>query len=1320
MKKIYFFFLSSLITLNGFAQVSVNSDGSRPDSSAMLDVNSPERGLLPPRMDHAHMLAIHNPAEGLIVYCTDCGLNIYINGAWHKIAANCSPAPPAAGTHIPLSNGIEWRWSPVSGASGYKWNVADNYESATEMYNETTAIQGGLPCNTLYTSYVWAYGACGHSDPSTLTQTTSLFPPPPPTPGINVPSLNMILWVWNLVPGATGYLWNTINDTATATNMYGSNTKAQNGLTCNTSYQSYVWAYSDCGISDPVTLSSTTSLNPPPPPGEEEHEAFSHQIVWHWSSVPEASGYRWSTTDNYDGAETLSGNDNTSKTEIELDCSANYLSYVWAFGDCGNSEPITLQEQTLPDPPATPETGIHVPLSDQIVWNWNNVPGAIGYKWNSTNDITTAAEMGDTTTKTQTGLPCNTLCTSYVWAYGACGNSDPATLSQKTSLDPPASPTPGINVPTLYTILWVWNLVPEARGYLWNEVNDTASATNVFSSNYWAQNPLDCNTPYQCYVWAYNNCGVSESVMLKDTTSLNPPPSPDEGTHEASVNQIIWHWNTVDNATGYKWYTTDDYASATEMNTATQTTETGLFCKMDYTSYVWSYGPCGVSNATSMTSTTTSCPSSTITTGTGTTSCNYPYTTYFKQGRTQMLYSGAELTANGGGPGSITSIGFNVISADTMLMNGFTISLMNTTITSITGWVNSGMITCYSQPYRVPGTGWQMINLTTPFDYDGTNLLIQICYNNSAYHQDSYVYGSTATGMIYHYHIDYDPSGGCNLTSNSPTTARPNLRFTEQPTFPIVTSPATEIAQTEATSGGYITPADGIEVSERGVCWSTSSNPDINDSHISNGYGTGSFVINLTELSVNTGYHVRAYAITNTGISYGNDISFTTLLNFYTIGSGTSTCIYPYTTGWDDGRTQMLYSAEEISSIGCEPGLIASIGLNVSSANPGVMNSFSILLSNTSLPGITGWVNTDIMTQCYSGTYSVPGTGWQMISLDPPFYYDGSNLLLQICFDNSAYTSNSYVYGSTANGMIFNYYYDLPSGSGCDFTNNYTTTMRSNLRLGEQPVPIVTHHVTDIAQTTATSGGYITPVEGVSLTTKGVCWSITSPPTISDGNAPDASGEPGSFVSSLTGLLVGTTYYVMAYATNSDGETSYGNEVTFTTKATSAMFTIGDGTTSCNYPYTTYYYNGRTQMLFTAAEITSNIYAPGTISSIGFNVISADPIVMNGFTIKLMNTTMTSITGWVNDGMTTCYSGTYSVPGTGWKMITLDFPFDYDGTNLLIQICYNNTAYSSYSWVYGSTAPGMIYYYCQDPGSGCTLTSNTATTVRPNLRIVEQ
>lgn len=102
----------------------------------------------------------------------------------------------------------------------------------------------------------------------------------------------------------------------------------------------------------------------------------------------------------------------------------------------------------------------------------------------------------------------------------------------------------------------------------------------------------------------------------------------------------------------------------------------------------------------------------------------------------------------------------------------------------------------------------------------------------------------------------------------------------------------------------------------------------------------------------------------------------------------------------------------------------------------------------------------------------------------------------------------------------------------------------------ESLVPVLTTNpVSSITTTTATSGGYISADNGYSVTARGVCWNTTGSPTTLNSKTTDGTGT-GSFTSSLTGLSASTTYYVRAYATNSQG-TGYGQERSFTTESES-------------------------------------------------------------------------------------------------------------------------------------------------------------------------
>jgi len=101
--------------------------------------------------------------------------------------------------------------------------------------------------------------------------------------------------------------------------------------------------------------------------------------------------------------------------------------------------------------------------------------------------------------------------------------------------------------------------------------------------------------------------------------------------------------------------------------------------------------------------------------------------------------------------------------------------------------------------------------------------------------------------------------------------------FTTKDGIPtLTTAEITDITATTAKSGGNITDDGGLDITARGVCWSTSTNPTIADAHTTDGTGTGSFTSSLTGLEVNTTYYVRAYATNETGTSYGNEQNFTT------------------------------------------------------------------------------------------------------------------------------------------------------------------------------------------------------------------------------------------------------------------------------------------------------------------------------------------------------------------------------------------------------------------------------------------------------------
>jgi hypothetical protein len=95
----------------------------------------------------------------------------------------------------------------------------------------------------------------------------------------------------------------------------------------------------------------------------------------------------------------------------------------------------------------------------------------------------------------------------------------------------------------------------------------------------------------------------------------------------------------------------------------------------------------------------------------------------------------------------------------------------------------------------------------------------------------------------------------------------------------VVTATPTNLTTTSATCGGTVTNTGNATVVMRGVCWSTQPNPTIANTHTTDGEGAGSFNSSVSGLTINRVYYLRAYAVTENTVTYGNEVSFTTQLH---------------------------------------------------------------------------------------------------------------------------------------------------------------------------------------------------------------------------------------------------------------------------------------------------------------------------------------------------------------------------------------------------------------------------------------------------------
>ena len=179
----------------------------------------------------------------------------------------------------------------------------------------------------------------------------------------------------------------------------------------------------------------------------------------------------------------------------------------------------------------------------------------------------------------------------------------------------------------------------------------------------------------------------------------------------------------------------------------------------------------------------------------------------------------------------------------------------------------------------------------------------------------------------------------------------------------------------------------GLNVINKGVCWSTLQNPAIFDNKSDDGPGSGNYISNISGLSLNTTYFVRAYATNSQGTFYGNEISFTS--SPFVIGQSYGGGIIFYIDG--TGQHGLIAAPSDLGYCewGCMGTLIGTTSLSIGS---GQSNTTAIINGcNTSgtaaricdelvLNGYTDWFlpSEDELYQMYLHQNAIGG--FQMIT----------------------------------------------------------------------------------------------------------------------------------------------------------------------------------------------------------------------------------------------------------------------------------------------------------------------------------------------------
>ena len=383
------------------------------------------------------------------------------------------------------------------------------------------------------------------------------------------------------------------------------------------------------------------------------------------------------------------------------------------------------------------------------------------------------------------------------------------------------------------------------------------------------------------------------------------------------------------------------------------------------------------------------------------------------------------------------------------------------------------------------------------------------------------------------------------------------------PPLTVTTTAVSAITQTTVTSGGNVTSDGGVSIQFRGVCWSTTTNPTLSNSYTTDGNGTGVYVSNLTGLITNTTYYLKAYAVNANGTAYGNEITFATWPTVTTTGVS--------------GITQTTAaSGGNVSAVGnttiTARGICWSLSPTPTLADSHTTDGSGSGIYTSAMTGLTG--NTVYYVRSYATNSSGTGYGNEQSFTTSPvlgtvtttpvtlitlttatsggnvtFSGGGSITARGVCWSTSPNptTANSKttdgtgtgIFTSSLTGLTANTLYYVrayaTNSAGTAYGNAVTFSTLLN-----PVIPTITTSATVIASsTTATSGGNILSDGGASIIFRGVCWSTSPNPTLSNSYTTDGSGT-GAYVSNITGLTPATHYYVRAYTVNSAG-TAFGS-----------------------------------------------------------------------------------------------------------------------------------------------------------------------------------
>ena len=746
-----------------------------------------------------------------------------------------------------------------------------------------------------------------------------------------------------------------------------------------------------------------------------------------------------------------------------------------------------------------------------------------------------------------------------------------------------------------------------------------------------------------------------------------------------------------------------------------------------------------------------------------TTGAPAPYGTWYKAYREQFLVLASEFNNNGGGPGNITSLAFNVSALNNCTpMNNFRIRLKHTSQTTLSSSFETGD---YQQVFQadsfMPTTGWNEHTFSAPFNWDGnSNILVDIVTDVIAgsYAQNASVF-FTSTSFNSSLRFQNDTANGDTGTTGTPAQNRSNMIFTMQQ-LDMMDMVGVAI---DGPNSPNINSTVNYTVTVKSLCPSPVSNYTVKlmkapNTEIASLPGVNinpmqelDFTLPWTpneEGGVQLFGRVEMTGDENPANNNTPMLDVTVMppgLVVVSVGDGTlvnttSGPPTPYGTYWQNFREQYLIKASELNNQGGGPGEIYGISWNVDNLNNcSAMPNYRIRIKPTTQTELSTTFEAGDYQQVFHAASFMPVHGWNFHPFSTPYNWDGaSNLLIDVVCDLvGGWTQNASVFYTNA-GFNSSLRFHSDSDPADQATTGTVSTNRSNLRLNMQQLDMqdmvglsVTGPTTPSVNSTIS---YTVRVKNLSpnQVTNYTVKLMEAPNTMiaSTPGTPIGPMEELDFVLQWTPSTVGLTHIYGRVEMPGDENPANDNSPQLEINVMESgllVVQLGEGTsvngdTGSPAPYGTWYKAFREQYLFKASEIYTAGGAPGLINSIAFNVQTVGECTpMTNFRLRVKHTEQTALTTSFEAGdYETVFQADNFLPVDGWNVHTFTQPFFWNGADNLIIEAVTDVCAGSYArnaLVYYS-APGFnsSLRFQSDTANGETGTTGTASANRSNAR----